>query len=161
MIFSISYLGNTKLKSLYLENANLNLIVFNDSTNNFSIFQKSRESKKGVVEIDLQKVILKDVNVSYLNKPSDQEYVFTINSGRMSGAFSSENYILTIDGKIGSKQIRSGQTIFLKDRELEAELKIEVDQKQSIYKINEAQLTIAGITLNITGLINRLLKTGT
>lgn len=150
--------GEYNIEKLVLENANLNLIVFDDSTNNFTIFQKPRESKKGVVEIDLQKVVLKDVKVSYLNKPSDQEYVFTINSGRMSGAFSSENYILAIDGKIASKQIRSGQTIFLKDRELEAELKIEVDQKQSIYKINEAQLTIAGITLNITGFIQSALE---
>jgi hypothetical protein len=151
--------GEYKIEKLVLENANLNLIVFDDSTNNFSIFQKSGESRKGVVEIDMQKVVLKDVNVSYLNRPSDQEYVFTINSGRMSGAFSSENYILAIDGKIGSKQIRSGQTIFLKDRELEAKLKIVVDQKQNIYKINEAKLTVAGITLNIAGFIQSAVDT--
>jgi hypothetical protein len=151
-------LGDYTIEKMIISEASVNLMVFEDKRDNFSIHKTTNEGKQGSVEINLQKVILVNVIVSYINVPSDQEYLFTIHEGFCKGAFSSEKYLLDFKGKINSNYIRSGKTKYLEDRTLNPDLTVWVDNKENIFTIKKGQLEIDGILLNLSGIIKSQLS---
>ncbi|MCD4664320.1 MAG: DUF3971 domain-containing protein [Bacteroidales bacterium] len=142
---------NYKIEKVFLKNAFLNIIVHKDGSNNFNIYKQPDRSTS--VDINLQKVIFQNVQISYINFPSDQEYLFRIDNGNMKGAFTALNYTLDVEGNIYSQYIKSGKTIFLKKRKLKVNLKIDVDKEKSIYSIASGRLNVAGLFFNVSGIV--------
>jgi hypothetical protein len=145
--------GDFTIEKIVLKDASLNLVVINDSLNNFSIFQKNNRKNATSVNLNLEKVYLNEVQVSYYHHPSDQEYIFKVKKGNLRGTFSKENYMLALDGDLSTKYIRSGETYFLKDRDLSLRLNMIIDNKKGLYTFRETQVTVSGIKVNVTGTI--------
>ena len=142
---------NYKIEKVFLKNAFLNIMIHKDGSNNFIIYKPPDRSTS--VDINLQKVIFQNVQISYINFPSDQEYLFRIDNGNMKGAFTASNYTLDVEGNFYSQHIKSGKTIFLKKRKLKVNLKIDVDKEKSIYSIASGRLNVAGLFFNVSGIV--------
>lgn len=145
---------NYKIERILLKDAFLNIIVHEDGTNNLMVNRKSDNTESGNVNIDLQEVILRNVEISYLNYPSDQEYLVTVNKGDLKGIFTSENFEMEISGDLFSKHIRSGKHLFFKDRQLKTQLKLAIDKNEQSYLINQGLIESAGLLFDITGSVN-------
>ncbi len=120
--------GDYTIEKVVVKNAALHLEAKNENENNFSIFNSADPGKKSSVRLNLKKVFLDEVDVYYFNQPADQEYKFKVKSGNLKGAFSTGNYLLEMDGEILSDFIRSGEISFLKSRQLDAKLVMQVDR---------------------------------
>ncbi|OQX79080.1 MAG: hypothetical protein B6D61_04165 [Bacteroidetes bacterium 4484_249] len=143
---------NYNIEKVFIKNAFLNIIVHNDDSTNFDIFKLSGK-KSTSVKINLQKVNFQNVQISYINIPSDQEYLFRIDNGKMNGAFSASSYALDVAGDFYSQHIKSGKTVFLKKRNLKIDLKIDVDNKKSIYRIASGKINVAGLFFDVSGIV--------
>ena len=150
--------GEYNVEKIALEDAFLNLVVYEDGIKNYDVFRLEKGNEKKSLNINLENVVFKNVQVSYLNYPSDQEYLFTVNQGKLHGEFSSSTYNLEIDGDFYSKHIRSGKTVFFEDRNLNTTLSIHVDLENGLYKIDQGTLNIAGLKFNVDGSIQSSLK---
>ena len=150
--------GDYKVEKIVLEDAFLNLVVYDNGIKNYTVFQNHMNEKQESVQINLNNVIFKNVEVSYINYPSDQEYLFNINQGKLQGIFTSSLYTLDISGNFYSKHIRSGKTVFLEERALKTHLIIDVNRETDIYLIKDGALDIAGLEFDITGSIQSSLK---
>lgn len=151
--------GNYKIEKILLKDAFLNIIVHEDGSTNLSVVRKSDNQNSGNVNIDLQQVIFRNVEISYLNYPADQEYLINVNKGDLNGLFTSEDYIMEISGDIFSKHIRSGKHIFLKDRHLKTELELAIDKNEQLYSIKKGWLETSGLSFEIAGSVNANIKT--
>ena len=142
---------NYKIERILLSDAFLNIIVRDDGSNNFTVIQKSDNKGSGSVNIDLQQVIFRNVEISYINYPADQEYLLNVIKGDLKGVFTSRNYMMEISGELYSKHIRSGKHTFLKERHLKTNLEIEIDKNETAYFIKKGWLKTAGLSFDITG----------
>lgn len=145
--------GDYTIEKMIFRDALVNLIVFDDKSENFNIMKPKEAGKSGSDIINLSKVILKNVVVSFTNIPADQEYLFTINDGYLKGTFSSEKFNLDFKGDLYSTRIRSGKNMFLKDRQMEISLTLDVNKKNELLAIRECQVDIGDITIYILGTI--------
>lgn len=150
--------GNYKIERILLKDAFLNIVVHHDGSDNLTVLRKSDNEKSGNVNIDLQQVIFRNVEISYLNYPSDQEYLINVIKGDLNGTFSTENYRMEIAGDIYSKHIRSGKHIFLKDRQLNTRLEIAIDNNEQTYLISKGWLETAGLSFDVLGSVNASLS---
>ena len=146
--------GNYEIERILLKDAFLNIIVHEDGTNNLMIRRKNGSTEPGNVNIDLQEVIFRNVEISYLNYPADQEYLVTVSKGDLKGVFTSENFEMEISGDIFSKHIRSGKHLFLKERQLKTQLKLAIDKAEQSYLINQGWIESSGLSFDITGSVN-------
>jgi len=146
--------GDYKIEKILLKDAFLNFIVRDDGSNNLSVVQKSDINESRNVNIDLQHVIFRNVEISYLNYPSDQEYLVNVIKGDLKGVFTSENYMIEISGNVYSTHIRSGKHIFLKERQLKTNLEIEIGKDEQTYHIKKGLLETAGLSFDIEGSVN-------
>jgi hypothetical protein len=145
--------GNYTIEKIVLNEASMNLVVLNDSLNNFSIFHKQEGRESASVNLNLQKVYLNDVLFSYHQYPAEQEYIFRVKKGNLKGAFTKQNYVLEMEGNLVTRHFRSGENIFLTDREFNTRLVMNVDRQMGLYTFREAMVTISGIKVNMTGTI--------
>lgn len=143
--------GNYKIERLLLKDAFLNIVIHDDGSNNLMVVRKSGSGETGNVHIDLQEVIFRNVEISYLNYPSDQEYLIKVNKGDLKGVFTSENFKMEISGDLFSKHIRSGKHLFLKDQELKTKLELAIDKNEQTYVIKDGWLETAGLSFDIAG----------
>ncbi len=146
--------GNYKIERILLKDAFLNIIVHEDGSNNLMVVRKADGGEPRNVNINLQEVILRNVEISYLNYPSDQEYLLTVNKGELKGTFTSDNYLMEISGDLFSRHIRSGKHIFLKDREFKTKLNLAIDKNEQSYFIKQGWLESAGLSFDISGSVN-------
>jgi len=146
--------GDYKIERILLKDAFLNIIVHEDGTNNLMVRRKSDSTQTGNVNINLQEVIFRNVEISYLNYPSDQEYLVTVNNGDLKGVFTSEIFEMEISGDLFSKHIRSGKHLFFKKRQLKTQLKLAIDKTEQSYLINQGWIESAGLSFDITGSVN-------
>lgn len=151
-VFDILW-GDYTIEKIVLKDAVLNLLVINDSVDNFNIFHQGANGKSTSVNLNLKKVYLSNVQVNYSLYPSDQEYNFIVKNGILKGAFSKKNYGLEMEGDLLTNHIRSGSTYFLKDRDLNLLLIMNVDKDKKLYTLNETQITVSGIKVNAAGTI--------
>jgi len=147
-----------KVEKITLKDAFLNLVVFSDGKKNYNVFKFEEKKEQKSLSLNLENVLFSNVQVSYLNYPSDQEYLFTVNQGKLQGEISSTINNIEIAGEFYSKHIRSGKTVFLEERQLNTNLNIIVDPENGLYKIEQGALSIAGLKFNIDGSIQSSLK---
>jgi hypothetical protein len=145
--------GDYTIEKMILRDASVNLIVFDDKSENFNIIKPKEAGKSGSDIINLSKVILKNVIVSFTSISAGQEYLFTINEGYLKGAFSAEKFNLDFNGDLYSTRIRSGKNIFLKDHQMDISLTFDVNKKEGLLAIRDCQVDIGDITIYILGTI--------
>ena len=145
--------GNYNIEKILLKDAFLNIVVFDDGSDNFTIFKSSdTENEKGI-KIDLREIILKNVHISFLNYRSDQEYLFSVNTGKMSGGFSSSAYALDISADVLTDYFRTGKATFLKNKAINTEIVFDVDKENHLFDITRGDLKINTLSFAVEGKI--------
>lgn len=145
--------GDYTIEKVVIKNASLHLEAKGENENNYSIFNSAEPGKKSSVRLNLKKVFLIEVEVYYFNQLSDQEYKFKVKSGNLKGAFSTGNYLLEMDGEIFSDFIRSGEISFLKSKQLNAKLLMNVDRAKGLYTLKSTEVVMDGIKVILSGTI--------
>ena len=143
--------GNYKIEKILIQNAFLNIIIFDDGSNNFTIFKPTGDKSGNNVNIDLKEVILKNVHVSFIDYGTDQEYLFSVNKGNMKGGFSSTAYTLQVSADIITEYLRTGKATFLEDKRITTDVLFNIDNQNHILKITDGDLKINGLSFNVEG----------
>lgn len=139
---------------LLIKDGFVNLMVGRDGSRNFDIFKNNSNDKSDQTTFQLAKVILKNIDVSYLHFPSNQEYLFKIPNGHLSGDFTSRDIKIGFDGNILTDYIRSGKTTLLAGKDLEMKLKLNLAEEGKKVVFNETKIKTDGIILNLSGNID-------
>ncbi|MCB2219733.1 MAG: hypothetical protein KQI35_04995 [Bacteroidetes bacterium] len=145
---------NYSIDRIILKDGFLNLIIHQDGQRNFDVFKKREGNEVNDFNINLKHVILKNIGVSYIHYPSDQEYLFAIHQGRLTGQFSRNLHDIGFEGDVYSTHIRSGKTTLLTDRELSLIIHLENQESQNVVLIKKAHLTTDEMSFDLNGKIH-------
>ncbi|MBM3435789.1 MAG: hypothetical protein FJY07_06185, partial [Bacteroidetes bacterium] len=85
--------------------------------------------------------------------PADQEYLFGIDEGNATGAFSSEIFTLGFEGTLISHHIRSGKERILTERSLTTQLTMNADTRSGQFNIKECHIETGGLAISLNGMI--------
>jgi len=160
ILYNISNLfsKNYKIEKIILKDAFINIVVYNDGSQNINVFQPKGTSNSLAAKLQLQKIELQNVQISYINYPSDQEYLFQADNGIIKGSFSSTNYQFVVKGQFYSDHIRSGKTKFLADMPVELNATIKTDNENNIYKIINSNIVVSNVSCSVSGIIKSGIK---
>ncbi|MCD4745301.1 MAG: hypothetical protein K8R58_03285 [Bacteroidales bacterium] len=145
------YNKNYKIKNIEIKDAFINLIVLKDGKNNYQFWKTSADSADSSFSFNLEKLIFKNVHISYINYLSNEEYLIIAKKTILKGKFSDENFFLDIKGKVFSNYIKSENVIFLENKDTHIDLVLNVDKNKKLYQILKGRLNFNKLTFNITG----------
>jgi len=144
-------MGNYKISKIQLSDAFLTIVDYGNGKNNFQIGNGKDKQGDNGANININKIILKNVHILYINYPSDQEYLLQTAHSEISGQFSQEEFSLQIDGDIFSEHIKSGKTVLFSDKNIGLSLTLDVNSKKSIYEIKKCEFVFSGLPITVKG----------
>ncbi len=145
--------GSYTIQRVNLYDAFLNLEVNETGDANYHLFKKGKASD-GKTRIDLNKVHFRNVVVSYVHTPSQQEYLFRIDKGNLEGSFSSQVQQFHFGGLLHSSHIRSGKHVFLQDKELRLDTEITIDRDAHSVRFARGDIHSGGLDFHVTGTVS-------
>ena len=154
LLFNITDLigGKYILKKIVLSDAKVNLMINKDGKGNYVIWQTDTASS-GEFRIELEKVLLENVLVSYKSESAEQDYLFRVNEGAISAVFTGDKISITGNADLLAEHLISEGVNFVKKKNAALNLILKVDNGNDSYVFESTLLKIAGIDLTVNGTI--------
>jgi hypothetical protein len=151
--FSITDLirSNFSISRMRLVNADLNLHVYSDGTDNFHILKPDKNAGVENFKFDIRKMIISRTKVAYLNEAANQDYLFDVDNAIFSGKFSQDIYDLGMKGSVLLKKIVSQGITFTSDKKAEIDLLFSVINSKGQYTLHKGDLNFGNLNFGLTG----------
>ncbi|HEV3223162.1 MAG TPA: AsmA-like C-terminal region-containing protein [Puia sp.] len=146
------------VKVIFLENGLFNLEQ--DNNGKFNIIEASRLigdstiSKAGgtsELDLDLKKIVLNNMNISFLDKQNRQQVVSHIDKIQSSFSNDSEQIFSDLQGALVVDYTRPGDNSIFRHKHLNADLKLSYAKTTKMLKIDLCKLKLEDAVFNISG----------
>ena len=147
------------VKSVLLKDGKVNVAIDPSGKANYLIYEnkESESQQKNQQEINLNKAILKNIDVSYANKLDQQAFKGWIEEADLSGQFGANTYALKSRANILTRYIQIEQEHYLSGKEVayDAEILIENKEDISTYSLKEVALSLEQNTFDVSGMVEQ------
>ncbi|MFI5172710.1 MAG: AsmA-like C-terminal region-containing protein [Chitinophagales bacterium] len=156
LLFNIRDIINGKydIKNIIVKNGYCHLIQDKTGNINYKFWKDNEESSSESVSVNLEKVIMEGMDFQYLDYKYNQDISVFIHECNLKGNFSSDNYLLEIEGDVLSNRIKAGNSSYLVDKETFLNATMRIDMKNNIYSFNKSEITFDKNSFLISGSIN-------
>ena len=146
------------VKVIALKNGHLDLVQ--DSTGQLNIVEASKmapdtthaaSSNSTPLDLAIKKIVLKNITISYLDKPSGQHIVSHIDKIRSSLEDDSARLTADLQGGMEVDYTHPGDTTLFRHKHLETDIKLAYEKPSQLLKLSEGKLKLEDAVFNITG----------
>ena len=146
--------GNYDIEHIKVKNGFCKLITDKKGNINYKFWKDSSGESASDFSINLQQVDCENVDFQYLDYKYQQNVEMLIHDCGFTGNFSSDNYLMELDGNVLSKRIKIGGTAYLVNKEAHINTGINVNVPDDNYAFEAGKITIDKNTFLIDGNIN-------
>jgi uncharacterized protein involved in outer membrane biogenesis len=146
------------VKVIFLKNGQLNVEQDNDGKLNIieagRLGQDGSVSKKDATtafDLDLKKIVLKNINISFLNRKSGQQIVSHIDKIQSSFSSDSAKIFSDLQGSFIVDYTRPDDTVLFRHRHLESDIKLSYTKSTKLLTIDLCKLKLEDAVFNISG----------
>ena len=133
--------GNYKVQTVSIEDAIFKLKVNQQGEGNFDIYKEdSTATSDSKFSFALKEVTGTNISISYIDSMSNQAYEGIARDLKFSGDFSETIYDLKVEADLDAKQVRSGGITYIKDKDADVELALNIDREKNKYTINKGNV---------------------
>ncbi len=140
-----------KIKRIDIKNATLTLLVYKDSTDNYHFWKADTTKSNDKFSFDLQKVVLDNVNLRYINFAADQDYSALAKDMVVKGKFRNDDYSMYVNGDLFINYINITGVKYLPSKNSTIDLVLHVNEKSSTYTFKEGGVNIGNLKFDLTG----------
>ena len=143
--------GDLSIQSIEMDKARIGLRIDQSGKENFDIFvQDSSTAEPSSFEINLKKVLFKNVDFSFQNFQGEQEYRAYFNQLQLSGKFSSDAFEMQLASDFTIKKYKDKSLTLLRKTNANIETKVTVDQINKRYEVTNASALINSIPFQMS-----------
>lgn len=153
--FNVIDLIQSKLviKDVEIDKAQLNLVVFEDGSDNFHIFKPAKNKEGSSMLLELIQVSLNNSTLRYHNYASKQELDLDIDNISLAGNFSENKFEINMVGKTQIQKYSSEGYKMFKHKSLSLDIDVGINPKTKEFDINKGNISYNNIPLTISGSI--------
>ncbi|MEZ5013654.1 MAG: AsmA-like C-terminal region-containing protein [Chitinophagales bacterium] len=145
--------GNYTIKDVEVQDGFCTLITDHRGNINYQFWKSSEGGSASNFSINLEKVGCKNMAFTYQDYRSKQDISLQINDCDFTGNFSSDDYIMQLDGNVLSKRIYISGTSYLVDKTADVTTRLHVNVPTDKYTFENGEVVIDKNTFGITGSI--------
>ncbi len=145
--------GNYNIKNIIVTDGYCHLITDKKGAVNYKFWKESADTTSEAFSVNLEKVDFSNIDFQYLDFKNNQDISLVLHDCKMVGNFSSDNYILEVNGDLLSKRIKVGGSNYLVNKETLLDTKMTVDVKNDTYTFQEGKVVIDNNTFALNGSI--------
>lgn len=150
--FSIGDLirGKYRIKHLEILNGEFIPVEFADGSNNYVFWHVSEKEPDEDFEFDLERIDLKNFDISYTSLRQNSKYHVFFEDARLSGNFSHTNYNVDFKSKTNIKELVIDNSLFISDKDVNFDLMLLVEG-DAIYKLEKGLVEVSGNSFETKG----------
>ncbi len=146
------------IKEVQIEDGAL-MIVFNKrGKSNYDIIKSGESDDGGDMAISLKEATLKNMELIYEDKRTEQEAVIILENAVFSGEFSSTKFELTSNADMISRFVDMGEFRYLVGKEITYDAKLHVNSEQGYYEFEKLDVAIDGNVFKVDGFVDNEAK---
>lgn len=146
--------GKYDIKSIKLNNGDIRIVQHTDGEFNIVNAFKSKKEIENVEEefhLDLKSVVLKDIDLSKLNKANGLLVDLYIDGGKTSFKTTNEHLAIAVDSKFQLSLVQNGDSSFIKHKHFEIDTEIDFDQVNKLLTVAPTEVLLEGASFNFDG----------
>lgn len=138
--------GDLSIQSIEMDKARIGLRIDHSGKENFDIFvQDSSKAEPSSFEINLKKVLFKNVDFSFQNFQGEQEYRAYFKQLQLSGKFSADAFEMQLASDFTINRYKDKSLTLLRKTKANIETEVNVDQINKRYEVTNASALINSI----------------
>ena len=146
--------GDYNLKQINITKGSLNLQIDSLGRENFDIIKNTKEVNDSGFRLALQALRLKQMNVRYQNRATQQDYTTFVDLISLSGELSTNEFEMLTRGDIQVLNALSSEISLIKNQRLKFDLSLSVDKSTGETNIPTAVIDIGGLPFEIDGSVH-------
>lgn len=154
LLFNITGIFNkdVAVRKIIFDNGNLNIRIDTSGNGNYKFWKSSDDTSRSGA-IDLQKIILKNVAITYSDRKNNQYYSATAHKAQLSGKFSSDEFTLTTTAGLFVDKMLANEINYIDKKDVEIGCDLNVNTKTDFYRLQKSSLKIADVTFDVNGTV--------
>ncbi len=142
---------NYHIKNILLSDAKLNVWIDKTGNDNYHFWKPTNDSTSSKFNFALEKIILKNIDVTFNNFQTKQHLVFSVNDGKFTGDFSDKKYELNCLADLFVDRIKIEDVNYLRKKRVHTEMLLNVDNEMKSYKFTGAKIKLENLLVEIAG----------
>jgi len=147
------YKKDYRLKRVDILPGILHVKIDSLGVSNYDMLQSSPDSTSASVDIDLQKITLKNMRFLVSDRQHDYQHVTHLTETELIGDFSQQLFTLHAKSNLVVRQLKKGQIQFITDKNVDLDVKLQIDQKTQTIHIPLSTIQLANLPFEINGII--------
>ena len=143
--------GNWEVDQIYMENGRLFLVHTELGDNNYTIIAKDSTSDKKGVGLNLQKIILTDVALTFLDLMRNQQYELQLQDVEASLRSQQRVFDIDLSGEVTSQYFRIKDYLYLENKQLEIESEISFQELLKKWEFNNTEIAVNDSKFDVQG----------
>ena len=146
------------ISRIHIFTGEVNICMDAKGNGNFEIFKPSTDTvtttkSNSSLNLSLSKAVVKNVHFTYLTENNEEDIKLKIEKMTLGGKFSEDRFDLETSEKMMIELVRLNGENYLSDKAFSSSITVDVDQKQSKYTLNKADIVLAGNQFDVTGYV--------
>jgi hypothetical protein len=137
--------------SMQFNLVDLKIVIDKNGNDNYHFWKPSTDSASTAFSFSLEKIVLKQISLSYRNYKMAQNINVLIKKSNLSGDFSNKKYSLETVSDLFVNQIKIDNTIYLRKKNIHAEVALMVDNEMPSYKIEKSKIKLEDLLFEVVG----------
>jgi hypothetical protein len=142
---------NYRVKKIKIDDVVLKIHIDKNGADNFHFWKSSTDTSLTTFSFELEKIVLTKVRVYFKDNKVKQNIDVLINKSTLSGKFSNEKYSLETVSDLIVNQIKIDESIYLRKKNIHADLALDIDNTILSYKIKNSKIKIENLVFEIFG----------
>ena len=140
------------VKKVLVNNGTINIRIDEAGHGNYHFWKKSSDTTEAGV-IDIEKIVLKNVNLKYIDKKDNQDYSMLAYNANLSGKFSGNEFSLKTKADFLIYKLLIHGENYVNNKPVSLSSGLIVNSKTASYKFDNTLVKIAGVDFNFGGQI--------
>ena len=146
------------IKLIEIDSGSCNLFIDSKNKPNYLILKPTNEPSADLL-LELKRIKLQHMILAYDNLASQQQYHLRADNLILSGDFKGKKEKISANGSVFIQTLTSNTVTFLKNKKIELDLGLNIDESQSRYTIEKGNIALGNLDLAFIGSIANTQKT--
>lgn len=142
------------LKRIDLRNTAVNIYINAKGDDNYHVWKSNDRDTSSALDLDLRKVIMTDVRISFRDIGRQQDYELTTLSGELNAHFAASTYTLRTNADLFVYHLYADGVNYLADKKAIVDFDMLADDNKNQYEFKNAGIRIAELALKANGIVN-------
>lgn len=139
-----------KVKLIAADSGKCSIFINHKGETNYTIFKQDTLSEEDLL-LSLTEIKLHNIKIEYESLADKQLYIAEAVDVKLSGNIRSKREDIDCSGSFDIEKVKSGNTTYIKNKNVFVDIALAIDEKQLVYAIKKADLAIGTLKLKLNG----------